>query len=152
MTLRPATEQDLVELSGWFLTESEAKIWGGRSIHFPFSLKQLKIDIDWDTSHSYALVDEGGNLLGFAQTFNKFGYKHLGGIVVSSEMRGRKLGHKLMAALLDSTGTNDVSFSLFVNSDNIPAVSLYESIGFEAQSYPEGQPEIEGCIFMVKET
>ncbi len=67
-------------------------------------------------------------------------------------MRGRKLGYKLMAALLDSAGTDDVSFSLFVYEDNIPAKSLYESIGFEVQAYPEGQPEIKGCIFMVKET
>lgn len=152
MKIRPANEQDLPELSGWFLTESEAKNWGGPSIHFPLSLKQLKIDIEWDVAHSYALVDEDGNLLGFGQVFNKFGCKHLGRIVLSPEMRGRKLGYKLMAALLDSAGTNDVSFSLFVYEDNIPAKSLYESIGFEVRAYPEGQPGIKDCIFMVKET
>jgi len=57
-----------------------------------------------------------------------------------------------MAALLDSAGTDDVSFSLFVYEDNIPAKSLYESIGFEVRAYPEGQPEIKDCIFMVKKT
>ena len=57
-----------------------------------------------------------------------------------------------MAALLDSAGTNDVSFSLFVYKDNIPAKNLYESIGFEVRAYPEGRPEIKDCIFMVKET
>jgi ribosomal-protein-alanine N-acetyltransferase len=150
--IRPANEQDLIELSGWFLTESEAKTWGGPSIHFPMSLDQLKIDIDWDISHSYALVDGNDNLLGFAQTFDKFGYKHLGGIIVSPKKRGRKLGYKLMAELLNFIATNDVSFSLFVYADNIPAKSLYESIGFEARSYPYGQPEIKDCIFMVKET
>ncbi len=43
MKIRPANEQDLAELSGWFLTESEAKNWGGPSIHFPLSLEQLKL-------------------------------------------------------------------------------------------------------------
>ena len=57
-----------------------------------------------------------------------------------------------MAALLDSTGTNDLSFSLFVYEDNIPAKRLYESIGFEVQAYPEERPKIKDCIFMVKET
>jgi len=150
--IRPANEQDLTELSGWFLTESEAKNWGGPSIHFPLSLEQLKIDIEWDVAQSYALVNEGSSLLGFAQVFNKFGCKHLGRIVVSPEMRRRKLGYKLMAALLNSASRDGVSFSLFVYEDNIPAKSLYESIGFEVRSYPEGQPEIKDCIFMVKET
>ena len=152
MKIRLANEQDLLELSGWFLTESEAKNWGGPSIHFPLSLEQLKIDIEWNVAHSYALVEKSGDLLGFAQVFNKFGCKHLGRIVVSPKMRGRKMGYKLMAALLDSAGTNDVSFSLFVYKDNIPAKNLYESIGFKVRAYPEGRPEIKDCIFMVKET
>ena len=152
MKIRPANEQDLAELSGWFLTESEAKNWGGPSIHFPLSLEQLKIDIEWDVAQTYALVDEGGSLLGFAQIFDKFGCKHLGRIVVSPEMRGRKLGYKLMAALLNSASRDGVSFSLFVYEGNIPAKSLYENIGFKVRAYPERQPEIKDCVFMVKET
>jgi GNAT superfamily N-acetyltransferase len=152
VNIRSANEEDLAELSGWFLTESGAKNWGGPSVHFPLSMEQLKIDIEWDVAQSYALVDEGGILLGFAQAFNKFGCKHLGRIVVSPEMRGRKLGYKLMAALLNSASRDGVSFSLFVYEGNIPAKNLYESIGFEVRAYPEGQPEIKDCIFMVKET
>ncbi len=150
MKIRPANEQDLSELAGWFLTETEARNWGGPSIHFPLSLEQLKIDIEWDVADSYALIDESGNLLGFAQAFNKFGYKHLGRIVISPEMRGKKMGYKLMAALLNSTGIDGVSFSLFVYQHNIPAKNLYENLGFVVQAYPDGQPEIKGCIFMVK--
>ena len=152
MKFRPANEEDLAELSGWFLTESEARNWGGPPIHFPLSLEQLKIDIEWDVADSYALIDKDGNLLGFAQAFNKFGYKHLGRVVISPEMRGRKLGYKLMAALFNVAGTDGVSFSLFVYENNIPAKSLYESIGFVVQAYPEGIAQIEGCIFMVRET
>ncbi|MDD9302695.1 MAG: GNAT family N-acetyltransferase [Desulfobacter sp.] len=150
MKIRPANEQNLLELSGWFLTESEAKNWGGPSIHFPLSLEQLKIDIEWNVALSYALVDKGDDLLGFAQSFNKFGCKHLGRIVVSPKMRGKKLGYKLMEALLDSAGTKGVNFSLFVYKENIPAKKLYQSIGFEVRANPEGQPEIKDCMFMVK--
>ena len=152
MKIRPANEQDLTELSGWFLTESEAKNWGGPSIHFPMCQEQLKIDIEWNVADSYALIDDYNNLLGFAQAFDKFGYKHLGRIAISPEMRGKKLGYKLMAALLNSTAVDGMSFSLFVYKDNIPARKLYDSLGFVGQAYPDGQPEIEGCLFMVKKT
>jgi len=150
MKIRYANEEDLLELSDWFLTESEAKDWGGPSIHFPINMEQLKIDIKWNIAHSYALVDENNSFIGFAQAFNKFDYKHLGRIVVSPKMRGRKLGYKLMVSLLDLQGTNDVSFSLFVYKHNIFAKKLYESIGFKVQAYPQEQPEIKDCLFMVK--
>ena len=152
MKIRPANEQDLVELTGWFLTETEAKNWGGPSIHFPLSVEQLKIDIDWDVADSYSLIDEGGNLLGFAQVFNKFGNKHLARIVISPEMRGNKIGSEFMTTLLNSIGVDGVSFSLFVYEDNIPAKRLYDNLGFVVQPYPDGQPEIEGSKFMVKRT
>ncbi len=152
MKIRHAIEQDLLELSDWFLTELEARNWGGPSIHFPINIEQLKIDIEWDTAHSYALVDENDSFIGFAQAFNKFGYKHLGRIVVAPKMRGRKLGYKLMLALLEFESTNNVSFSLFVYKHNTSAIKLYESIGFKERAYPEEQPEIKGCIFMLKET
>ncbi len=59
MIIRPANEQDLAELSGWFLTESEAKNWGGPSIHFPLSLEQLKTDIEWDIAQIRSIVING---------------------------------------------------------------------------------------------
>ena len=150
MKIRHASDHDLEEVIGWFLTETEAKNWGGPKIHFPLSPEQLKIDIEWDVADSYAFIDEIGNLLGFAQVLNKFGYKHLGRIAISPEMRGKKLGYELMTALLNSTIIDGVGFSLFVYKDNIPAKKLYDSLGFVVQEYPNKQPKISGCIFMVK--
>ena len=152
MKLRQANEQDLSELAGWFLTESDAKNWGGPSIRFPLRPGQLIIDIEWHAALSYALVDDDGNLLGFAQVFNKFGCNHLGRIVISPEQRGRKLGRTLMTALLESCAGDDVNVSLFVYEDNIPAKKLYQSLRFEVRAYPKERSEIQGCIFMVKET
>jgi ribosomal protein S18 acetylase RimI-like enzyme len=152
MKIRPANEHDLPGVISWFLTETEAKNWGGPNIHFPLRLEQLKLDIEWDVADSYAFIDEIGNLLGFAQVLNKFGYKHLKRIAISPEMRGNKLGYELMTVLLNSTVIDGVSFSLFVYKDNIPAKKLYDSLGFVVQEYPDGQPEIKDCIFMVKKT
>ena len=105
---------------------------------------------DFCIAQSYVLVKKSGDLIGFAQAFNKFGYIHLGRIVVSPKMRGRKLGYKLMAALLDSVAEYDVSFSLFVFEHNIPAKKMYERIGFKVQTYPVERQEVKDCTFMVK--
>ena len=150
MYLRQATENDLEKLSGWFSSKSEVKNWGGASIHLPLTLKQLKIDIEWNSAQSLALIDNN-DLIGFAQFFDKFGFKHLGRIVVSPEMRGKRIGYTLMAALLDFAGTPEINFSLFVYEDNIPAKKLYESIGFKIRAYPEGEQESKERLFMVKE-
>lgn len=150
MKLRPATEQDLLELTTWFSNETDVKTWAGPSIRFPFKLKQLKSDLQWDVAKSFSLVDKNENLLGFAQAFNRFGCNHLGRIVICPRLRGKKLGHKLMAALIDTTAMKGVNFSLFVYEDNVPAKTLYDNLGFIVQPIPEGCPEIEGCVFMVK--
>ncbi len=151
MYLRQATENDLKKLSGWFLSKSEVKNWGGASIHFPLILEQLKIGLEWNTAHSLALVGNHYDLIGFAQIFDKFCFKHLGRIIVSPEMRGKKIGYTLMTALLDPDGTTDVNFSLFVYEDNIAAKRLYENIGFKSRAYLKGQQKSKGRIFMIKE-
>jgi len=150
MDVRRANDKDLLELLSWFHTEAEVKNWGGPFIHFPLTIKQLKIDIEWIIASSYAFFGEDSELIGFAQVFNKYGFRHIGRIVISPLMRGKKIALKLMDALLKSASEDNVSFSLFVYDNNIPAKRLYERIGFEEGSYPEEQQEINGCSFMVK--
>lgn len=52
MNVRNANDEDLLKLLGWFSTESEVKSWEGPLIHFPLTLKQLKIDIEWSVASS----------------------------------------------------------------------------------------------------
>lgn len=152
MNIRVACEKDLVKILHWFHTEDEVIKWGGPLIHFPLDLEQLKVDIDWDFAESYAFVDGEDNLLGFSQVFNKFGYKHLGRIIIDPEKRGKKLAHKMLTAVQQIVGKGGHNLSLFVYEDNIPAKKLYEKMGFAVKPYPKGKKEIENCIFMVKET
>ena len=149
MEIGLATDQDLTEIISWFVTETEARKWGGPSIHFPLRLEQLKIDIEWGIADSYAFY-KSGNLFGFAQAFDKFGYTHLGRIAIDPKMRGKKLGRQLRSALINTTVVDGVSFSLFVYEDNLPGNKLYNSLGFEVHAYPYGLCQINGCIFMVK--
>jgi ribosomal protein S18 acetylase RimI-like enzyme len=150
MQIRTATEEDLLALAGWFRSEHEARQWGGPAMHFPLDLAQLRADIQWDTARSYALVDEDGRLAGFAQILNRFGRRHLARIAVAPALRGRGIGRRLMTAVLEATGDGP-DFSLFVYEDNIAARKLYEHMGFEAHPCPPEQPQIQDCLFMVRQ-
>ena len=66
-------------------------------------------------------------------------------------MRGKKIGIKLMNALLESAKEDDLSFSLFVYDANPPAKRLYERLRFEEKNYPEERQEVNDYSFMVKE-
>ncbi len=152
MKIRPANEEDLKTIRHWFRTEAEAISWAGPSIHFPITIKQLKIDIDWDMADAYRLVDENDITIGFCQVADRFGCKHISRIAIAPEVRGQKLSYQLMNLLRQEIATPDTKLSLFVYEDNIPAKRLYEKLGFVVHSYPEDKKELEGCVFMVKET
>ncbi len=150
MKIKQANEEDLSQISGWFSTEAEATRWGGPSIPFPLDLEKLKVAISWNDTDSYAFINQTGHLIGFAQVFHRFGYKHLGRIVISPNMRGKGIGYKLMNTLIESTANDGLDYSLFVYGNNSPAKKLYENLGFLAHDYPDKIDHIEGCLFMVK--
>lgn len=150
MKIKQATEKDLSVISGWFSNKTEARNWGGPLIPFPLDLEELKIAISWHEANSYTFLNELDQVIGFAQVFHKFGYKHLGRITISPSLRGKGLGYELMETLINYTADNDLDYSLFVYDVNIPAKKLYERIGFEIHAYPEERERIEGCVFMVK--
>lgn len=150
MKIRKATEQDLLVVSSWLSNVSAVITWGGAAMHFPLTLEQLKIDIAWQKANSHAFVNQSNELIGFAQSMNKFGYIHLGRIVLSPACRGKKLAGKLMALLLDSANESGIDFSLFVYDHNMPAQKLYRRLGFEPRDYPAACQYNAECTFMVK--
>ncbi len=147
MQIRPANQEDLRELSGWFRTEQEVKQWGGPGMHFPLDLQRLRVDIGWGTARSFALIDDDGRLVGFAQILERFGRRHLARVAVAPGMRGRGIGGHLVTAVLEAAGDGP-DFSLFVYEDNVAARKLYEAMGFETR--PPEPPPIRGCLFMVR--
>lgn len=57
------------------------------------------------------------------------------------------LPNQMLALPFTATG-----FSLFVLSDNKPAIRCYEKLGFTVQPYPESIPGgLQNCLYMVKE-
>ena len=60
-------------------------------------------------------------------------YDQIGGVYVPPSLRGKSLGRLVMNALLSHIAAEHRSACLFVKEDNIPALSLYQGLGFQDQ-------------------
>ena len=88
-----------------------------------------------DSSNSiYLVILAGDRVVGAAgYTFNGFeGY--INNVVIDIDYRGQGLGGVLMKELLTVGRKNGVhEFTLEVRVSNIPAIKLYESLGFKSE-------------------
>lgn len=76
-----------------------------------------------------ALLD--GEPVGKAGTNARaFGLDQVGGVYVAPPWRGRGIGLALMQELLSALGQEGRGASLFVKTDNMPALGLYRGLGF----------------------
>ncbi len=131
-SLVPATVTTMQQLSQWFQTSADAKIWGGPDFQYPCSQDVFEQQAKWQEIPSWGLVDDFGALLGFGQFYLRNQRCHLARLVVSPNKRGQGLGKMLVNALLAQgmlqLGCNEAS--LFVFRHNQGAYSLYKKLGF----------------------
>lgn len=149
MEFRLTNETDIIELQTWFTSLEEVKNWGGPRVSFPFILEQFKKDIGWNIITSYSMVFDD-ELVGFVQVFDKYGYIHIGRVVINPIERGNTFGIKLMEALFQKYKDSNQGYSLFVYKDNVIAKKLYEKVGFEISSSSTDYEKINNCLFMKK--
>ncbi len=74
---------------------------------------------------------EGGTVTGYLDVTHCFDENEPYDLLVKSEYRRRGYGRQLLAAALAGNGQKDMM--LFVETDNVPAIRLYESMGFAAK-------------------
>lgn len=152
MNLTPPSHDHLVEIMSWFPDRESCETWGGPQFRYPFTESSFVEDLRLDETTSLCLLGEDDELLGFGQYYLREGRCHLARLVVPPEKRGRGLGQRLIALLIEAgcehLGVDESS--LFVLAHNEPAVRCYRSLGFEATRYPGEMPEIENCIYMVR--
>jgi len=149
LELRLTKEEDMLELSTWFTTQSEVENWGGPLIRFPFTPDQFKKDIGWNIITSYSFINND-KLLGFVQVFDKYGYNHIGRVIIKPTKRANGLGVKLMQELFKKYINSNQEYSLFVYTDNINARKLYESLGFKISNSKTDYEKDNHCFFMKK--
>jgi len=150
MPLKTVNDQQLKQVLSWFTTPRELLYWGGPDLTFPPEIQRFKTESRFAKSQSFVLCD-GAQLLAFGQLYNRLNRIHLGRLVVAPEHRGRGVGEVLIRQLIEQgrqlLGLQDAS--LFVLSDNVPAMKLYQRLGFVKTLYPKPIP-LENCLFMIK--
>ena len=97
----------------------------------PWSEKALLEEIDNPAAH-FVVVAEEDEVLGYGGMHTVLGESYIDNIAVFPEYRGRGAGRAVTQALIDKAKENDgVFITLEVRASNTPAITLYESLGFE---------------------
>lgn len=153
MRLISTTDVHLGELMEWFKENPhDCMRWGGPEFRHPYTKATFREDARYAELPSYSLINENDELLGFGQYYERKERCHLARLAVTPERRGQGLG-KTLVRELSRRGCKNLEVdhcSLFVLSDNTPAVRLYQRLGFVPTTYPGDMPaEVEGCIYMV---
>ncbi|MDO4459212.1 MAG: ribosomal protein S18-alanine N-acetyltransferase [Clostridia bacterium] len=95
----------------------------------PWSENSLREEIE--NQDAYFIVAAGDDeVLGYAGMHLSFGDGFIDNIAVFPNHRGRKIGEKLTAALIEKAGENGEFITLEVRESNTPAIRLYEKLGF----------------------
>lgn len=130
-SLRPADASDLDIVVTWMTTQEECDRWSGGVVRYPVDRKRLPQDIGWADVDNWCL-DHHGHVTGFGQLIDKpDGRRHVARIIVDPAWRGTGLGRVLMSGLLNTALVRRPScVSLNVHPTNLPARTLYESLGF----------------------
>ena len=96
----------------------------------PWSEKSLSEEIENPAAYFIAAV-ENGAVLGYAGMHTVLGESYVDNIAVLPAHRGRGIGRALTAALVGHARAGGAYMTLEVRASNVPAVSLYASLGFE---------------------
>lgn len=81
----------------------------------------------------YVVTKKNNKILGFAGIWKSVDDVHITNIVVNKTFRNQKIGSLLLSKLIElaKLEPNISSITLEVNSNNTPAIKLYEKFGFK---------------------
>jgi [ribosomal protein S18]-alanine N-acetyltransferase len=133
LVLREAHAADYVTISAWIPDALSCLRWAGPLVPFPFSSHDLEGLLQFEGCRTYCLSSREGVVYGFGQHFAlKDDAVHLGRIIVAPLERGKGIGYQLCSQLVtravENTKAHHVTLRVYKN--NLPAVALYESLGF----------------------
>lgn len=151
MRIEEARIEDARAIMHWFSDKESVVRWGSPYMSYPLKDDTFFGDIYWDRITSCVARTEDGRLLAFGQYYRKLGRCHLARLVVNPEFRGRGLGERFVAALMQHGGRmlDTDEFSLYVMTANRPAYNCYKNLGFELARPPADDAKLEGVVFMV---
>lgn len=120
----------------------------------PWPMKGLRESLE---SHAAFVLEQGGELLGFAFVQRILDEAHLLDIAVAPARRGQGLGRELLRRLMDEVLAEGVNiWFLEVRVSNRSAIALYQSLGYNELSirrnYYEGPDGREDALLMACST
>lgn len=149
--LVPASVDQVRAMMPWFPDHHSCAIWAGPKFRFPFTERTFVEDTRLNLP-SYALIGDQDEVVAFGQYYLRSNRCHLARLAVSPRHRRRGLGRRLVFELA-KVGFEQLEreeCSLFVLTDNLPAVRLYEKLGFEIRPYPAmSELGLERAVYMV---
>lgn len=153
MKIETATETDAIEIMHWFPDKESVMLWGSPYTRYPLREETFFTDIYWNRVTSCVARDDEDRLIAFGQFYIKLGRCHLARLVVNPEFRRRGHGIAFITALMEAGGKelDTDEYSLYVMTANKPAWHCYKSLGFELRPYPDIDPHLDNCVFMVAE-
>ena len=96
-----------------------------------WSYNILKQELENKTT-TYIVAKENNEVVGFAGISTCLDEATLNNIVVKKSCRGRGIGGELLESLIDLCGDLHMrTFTLEVDTENAPAIHLYEKFGFK---------------------
>jgi ribosomal protein S18 acetylase RimI-like enzyme len=132
-SLQPASREDLQVVLTWIEAEESLKLWGGPTLVFPPHVENIWREVGATQDNTYSLLDPETNVVGFGQALRRGpATVHLARIIVAPVLRGNGLGRILCQQLIQ-IGVKDyqaAAATLNVYMINVPALRLYESLGF----------------------
>ena len=142
MRVRLWTENDIEKIA-----EAEQRCFSD-----PWSKDALKAAFDSPFTHCF-LIEEGGQVCGYACLFVLFEESEVQNIAVDIPFRKRGIGSELLSFLHDFAKEKGAEISfLEVRVSNAPAISLYQKFSYQTVAvrkryYPDG----EDALVMKKE-
>lgn len=96
-----------------------------------WSYNVLKQELE-NPNTTYIIAKENSEVVGFAGISVLFDEATLNNIVVKKSCRGKGIGGELLESLIELCSEMSIkTFTLEVNTENIPAINLYKKFGFK---------------------
>ena len=139
---RPTQSSDLKYIVDFNLSRTEL-FYFSPSTHYPLTLEQLEQQLC--KHHESIIMLLGTEIVGFANFYkvDKHNIAFIGNLLIKPEKRKQGLGKQLLQYMIKYGFTKlhlkQVHLSCY--QDNIPALSLYKSLGFKAYAH-EDRPDL----------
>jgi len=137
--IRPIRESDVESFRETLDAVCRERKYLARSEAPPLQNVRAFIEANVRAGHPQFVAEEDGRVVGWCDALpdhEKFGRAHVAilGMGILRDYRGRKIGSRLLDAVIVATRLRDLEkIELVVHASNTPAVTLYRKTGFEIE-------------------